>query len=328
MTDTYRSLFFSGQLDDLFKKTNKNKDGWTTKDIYLGGKPDKNRSNAIIQQHEGYKTQNWDTYYPFAEQEIDPQYRLKAVGYREAKIIEPTKGASLMYDVGLGMPSDVIPKEIKGGMLHSGVFRVHIPSTTHRKPSKPTDIEAAADTVTVGITDTDRDGYTPMFDDSGKDIFIKVDSLTRAEINERVEELLKGYKTRYKRGFPHLPLDSSPEEPIEFIKWGADMQIRVNKKNPIGKYKIGPNTLMAARMALRAVQGAEGLFNFGFKNIVAGGFENAGHAINFGVNLLRGLGSETTLTRPGDPLSLFGAAVSRIQAIPEDVKYKEKRRSI
>ena len=59
MTDTYRSLFFSGQLDDLLKN-NKNKEGLTTKDIYLGGNVDKNRSNAIIQQSQGYKTQNWD----------------------------------------------------------------------------------------------------------------------------------------------------------------------------------------------------------------------------------------------------------------------------
>ena len=327
MTDTYRSLFFSGQLDDLLKN-NKNKEGLTTKDIYLGGNVDKNRSNAIIQQSQGYKTQNWDTYNPYSRQQIDPEYRLKIVGYRDDKEIKPTEGASLMYDVGLGMPSDVAPKKIKGGSLYSGVFRVHIPSTTYKKPpNKPVDISEAADTVAVGDYHTvNKDGTASVFDDSGKDIFIKVDNLTRAEINERVEELLRGYKKRYNKGFPHLPLDSSPEEPIEFINYGQDMQIKINKRNPIGKYKIGPNTLVAARMALRAVQGAEGLFNFGFKNIVAGGFENAGHAINFGVNLLRGLGSETTLTRPGDPLSLFGAAVSRIQAIPEDVKYKEKRR--
>ena len=176
MTDTYRSLFFSGQLDDLLKN-NKNKEGLTTKDIYLGGNVDKNRSNAIIQQSQGYKTQNWDTYNPYSRQQIDPEYKLKIVGYRDDKEIKPTEGASLMYDVGLGMPSDVAPKKIKGGALYSGVFRVHIPSTTYKKPpNKPVDISEAADTVAVGDYNTvNKDGTASVFDHTGKDIFLKDD---------------------------------------------------------------------------------------------------------------------------------------------------------
>ena len=205
---------------------------------------------------------------------------------------------------------------------HSGVIRVHIPNVNYKKQKIPMNLDEAAYTVAIGSFEPqEREVFTAQ----GLDLYVNIENKTLSEINEFVSELKQGYEDRNFYTYPHLPIVSTPEEPVTIVNPGLMMEIVPNKNNTRAKYKLNPRLGAAIRMGAKFADTAHDVVSLSAAALQSPVWAVEKLAVH-GNNILRALSSkDITITRPGDPFSVVGAVTSRIAAW-DDMTYAEARR--